>query len=75
MNVPEIFRLTEGERNSALWQRLEAHLVQRLAEKRAQNDHSLTSDETARLRGAIAELKYLLDRATPGPAIDVDAGS
>jgi len=53
-------KLTEGEKLSAVWQKLEPHLKERLTTLRAQNDGELDELSTARLRGRIAELKLIL---------------
>jgi hypothetical protein len=53
------FTLTNQERDSALWKRLNAHLESRIDMMRRQNDTSLTETETERLRGRIAFAKEL----------------
>lgn len=69
MSAPEVFRLTSADRASPLWQRLRAHLEQRLAKYRTRNDGALAPEDTAHLRGRIAVLKDLLaleeDRPPP----------
>lgn len=60
MSAPEKFRLTAHERESQLWRRLKAHLVERLQAERAANDHTSTDELTAWRRGRIATLKYLV---------------
>jgi len=57
------FTLTAADRESPLWRRFEAHLNERLAVLREQNDADKTPDATAHIRGRIAELKTLLDLA------------
>lgn len=69
------FNLSEQERNSALWQKLKMHLAERLQAHRSANDRELSQDQTAKLRGQIREVKYLLDLEHPGPAIVEDAGA
>lgn len=54
------FALTEGERNSALWQKLETKLHSRLEQLRLMNDGNQLESETALLRGRISEVKTLL---------------
>jgi hypothetical protein len=55
------FRLTEQEKDSALWKRIEIELRRRLDEHREGNDSaSNTESDTAKLRGRIAEIKHLL---------------
>ena len=58
-------KLSEGERMSALWRKLEQHLTDRLATLRARNDGNLPPDETAKVRGQIAEVKSFLDIGNP----------
>ena len=60
--------LTENEKLSAVWQKLEAHLTKRLADLRSQNDGDLTHEQTIKLRGRVAELKALLALANTTPA-------
>lgn len=65
---PEEFRLTDIEKGSLLWRRLNAHLLERLAERRRQNDgpqHGV--ERTAFLRGEIATLKYLTEDILRAP--------
>lgn len=52
--------LDEFERRSALWLKIAAGAETRLAILRERNDRRLTAEETARLRGQIAEVKYLI---------------
>lgn len=59
---------TENEKLSALWQRLEPYLTQRVADLRSQNDGDLTHEQTIKLRGRISELKALLALANTTPA-------
>lgn len=66
--------LTEADTHNPLWLKLKEHLESRLQSARCRNDGFLNSNETERLRGRIAEMKYLLDQAKPGPAIEADAG-
>ncbi len=54
------FELSDGERMSPFWQRLKAHLVDRLALARQRNDASLHEQHTAELRGEIKVLKRLI---------------
>ena len=55
------FRLTDQERDSGLWKRIEPELRRRLQEHREANDAIGNTDaETAALRGRIKELKDLL---------------
>lgn len=63
-------KLSDGERMSALWRKLEQHLTDRLATLRARNDGNLPPDETAKVRGQIAEVKSFLEIGTPKLVID-----
>lgn len=65
--------LTESERMSALWQKLAQHYGERLSALRAKNDKPGNPDDTARLRGRIAEVKALLSLGQPKTPIPSDA--
>lgn len=52
--------LTNLEKQSALWLKLEAHLNETLTSLRSQNDGDLSAEATSRLRGKIAQLKLIL---------------
>jgi hypothetical protein len=52
--------LSERDRISDVWLRLRERLLARLDLLRRQNDHEMTPEKTAQLRGRIAELKNLL---------------
>lgn len=54
------FKLTTAERHSACWVRMKAHLEERLNAHRRKNDGNLSMEETARLRGRIADTLYVL---------------
>lgn len=54
------FVLTIEERRSVLWRKLEEHCANRLEIVRKDNDADRSETDTARLRGRIAELKYLI---------------
>lgn len=72
MTDPE-FKLTDAEKHSAAWARISERLQKRLAEFREDNDGNLDDKTTAKLRGRIAELKYLLGTAEsdePAPVAD-----
>lgn len=53
--------LTVGDRLSPLWAKVSKHLEARLHSLRCQNDGDKNTEETAKLRGRIAEIKALLD--------------
>lgn len=63
--TPERFRLQPHESASLLWQSLERHMNERLAQLRAQNDAHLPAERTADIRGRIAQLKELMSLAKP----------
>lgn len=52
--------LTRADFHSETWKKLEKILQQRLVDARSANDHPQSLEETAHLRGRIAELRYLL---------------
>jgi len=60
-------KLTEGDKLSAVWQKLDPYLKERLATLRAQNDGELDAIATARLRGKLAAIKEILALADAGP--------
>lgn len=65
-------RLSEMERQSALWKKLKAHMQARVERHRASNDTSKSVEKTEKLRGRIAEAKYFLTFDTPAPGVDVE---
>jgi hypothetical protein len=52
--------LNQNDFASATWQKLRLRMESRLEMLRRRNDSDLTPDETARIRGQIAELKATL---------------
>lgn len=52
--------LNQNDFASVTWQKLRLHWESRLEVLRKRNDSSLPPDETARIRGQIAELKAML---------------
>jgi hypothetical protein len=58
----------DADRNSSTWNKIRRHYEARLETMRRKNDGVLTPEETARLRGRIAEIKNLL--AIGDPASD-----
>lgn len=58
--------LDTHDRRTGVALKLAAHLEQRLAEQRAYNDNQLTPEETAYVRGQIAEIKHLQDLLATG---------
>ena len=61
------FRLTEGEKASTAWIRIAAQLEARLNTLRSRNDGDLDPIATAKVRGAIEEIKRTLAFARPEP--------
>lgn len=57
---------------SETWRAIEARCEKRLEDFRRKNDGQLNTEQTAHLRGRIAELKDLLTLATPAPALVAD---
>jgi CRISPR/Cas system-associated endonuclease Cas3-HD len=53
-------KLTAYERESALWKKLEEHMIEKLGIYRSRNDGDLNEIETARLRGRISQVKEFL---------------
>ncbi|MGE5524334.1 MAG: hypothetical protein ACM3SS_11510 [Rhodospirillaceae bacterium] len=51
--------------HSPTWAKIKAHLEERLAEHHAANEHDIDAMKTAKLRGRIAELHYVLSLAEP----------
>jgi hypothetical protein len=61
MNTPKPpFSLTAQERDSALWKKLKAEVEHEVDIMRKQNDGDKSADETAKLRGRIAQAKKFL---------------
>ena len=55
-----IYEIADTDKSSAQMQRLKKLLEDRLSVLRKKNDDALAVEETARTRGAIAEVKALL---------------
>ena len=62
--------LTDGEKMTDLWRRMEEHFTNRLTMLRQSNDKAQSEFETAHLRGRIAEVKGFLALAKEQPIID-----
>lgn len=69
--MSDIVKLTDLERKSSAWVKIRDYYQRRLDVMRGRNDGDLVIEETAKLRGRIAEIKNLLalDRA---PEFEVD---
>lgn len=52
--------LNDQDINSATWAKIRTHYEGELASLRKKNDGNINTEETARLRGRIAEVKALL---------------
>jgi len=67
-------KLTELEKQSAVWMRLDAYLQEQLKSLRSQNDGDLDPVATARLRGRIGAIKTILafgeNREPVQPSVD-----
>lgn len=59
--------LLESDLTAPTWLRIKDHYEARLDELRVKNDTALSPEQTARLRGRIAEVKLLLALADPEP--------
>ncbi len=64
------FLLSEGEKITPLWVRIERQLNERLNQLRVLNDREQTEAQTAKTRGQIAEVKAMLAWANERPIID-----
>ena len=65
-------RLTEHELASPLWEKLNKHWEDRLAQLRLENEKNLSEIDTARLRGKIAEVKLAQSLGSLKPETDVE---
>ena len=66
--------LTDFERQSKIWLKLQAHFEKRLELLRVTNDSSKTHLETEKLRGGISEVKALLALGQPDLATESNDG-
>jgi hypothetical protein len=60
-------RISPVEARTPLWQAVRAHYEAKLARLRAKNDTRQSPEETAWLRGQIAEIKAILALDAPPP--------
>lgn len=66
----ERIELSDGERMSSAWSKVELHLTNRLDELRRANDSSeLTAEQTAAIRGEIRAVKSLMTIGKERPQI------
>lgn len=69
-----VIKLSQNERDSALWKKIRAAVQQRISELRISNDFPLNELDTARLRGKLSAMKEFLDTGTvPLPENDADS--
>ena len=67
------FRLLDlNDRQSPTWRKLRDHFEQRLQELREKNDNDLGELATAKLRGQLAEIRYLLALGDQDPATEAN---
>lgn len=64
--------LDQVDRNSITWRKLKEHFEERLHELRVRNDNDCDPISTARLRGEVASVKYLLALGDQDPATEAD---
>lgn len=62
-------KLTQQERDHAVWGKISAYAEDRLKLLRASNDNDHDATQTASIRGQIKELKALLNIAVDAPDI------
>lgn len=67
--------LTATDLNSPTWIKLRAHYEAELIKARAKNDGNLSAEDTARLRGRIAEIKGFLALGHDDPVPVVPSAS
>jgi len=65
-------KLTSLEKDSALWTRISEELKTRLQVLREKNDGNHDTEETAKIRGSIAEVKLILGWSETNPKFDGD---
>lgn len=70
----KISKLERHEIDSALWQKLRAHLEEELRTQRTKNDGEHDAVETAKIRGDIRRIKALLALGNLDPAQVADDG-
>ena len=63
------FKLTEYEKQSSTWERVKAHLEERLQIARERNDGLMPENERHVLLGAIRQIREALAWETPDPKI------
>lgn len=64
--------LSDIERHSALWKKINEYLHERMDVARRKNDGDLTEAQTAKIRGQIQTLKELIALGNPSPIEPAD---
>ncbi len=67
----ERFELTDGEKASPAWLKIERFLDQRLKNLHSALESDLSPEVTAKVRGQITEVKALKSMAVPRPFIEL----
>lgn len=65
-------KLTPAERTSPAWRTIQTYYVERLASLRARNDMPKSAEDTAYLRGQIAEAKLILGLGEDDPSMPTE---
>ena len=65
----EKIEINEVDKLTSLWQKLNTHFDQRLATLRLQNDKPQSEDQTAAIRGRIAEIKSFYELTKEYPQV------
>ena len=69
INVPDRIVITDADKLSAAWNRMQAYWAQQLADLRAMNDADLDIVATANLRGRIKQVKAFLSMDQEMPKV------
>lgn len=70
MTESDINEINEHDRHTAVWMKLEKLLTKRRQLHMEKNNHSISTDDTEKLRGRIAECDYILNLGKSGPEIE-----
>lgn len=73
MGCSKLNILKQSDINSQTWKRIKDHVEQRIEMLRRKNDSNLDEIETAKIRGQIAELKFIAELDKPAPQLGEDA--
>ncbi len=60
--------LTDADKHSGTWDKLQRYWEQELNDLRKANDHHMPEIETARLRGRISQIKAFMSMDNPLPS-------